>query len=103
MDNFRFYQDCKVTCWERDYFTVEAENYEEAVAIVRSWKCEDVTNIIDSRLHLERNEVLRDTSERIFPNENGGCPTMEIYNVDGLVVINDAPDLEQNLEHKSIV
>ena len=25
MDNFRFYQDCKVTCWERDYFTVEAE------------------------------------------------------------------------------
>lgn len=53
MDNFRFYQDCKVTCWERDYFTVEAENYEEAVAIVRSWKCEDVTNIIDSRLHLE--------------------------------------------------
>lgn len=43
MDNFRFYQDCKVTCWERDYFTVEAENYEEAVAIVRSWKCEDVT------------------------------------------------------------
>ena len=79
MDNFRFYQDCKVTCWERDYFTVEAENYEEAVAIVR------------------------DTSERIFPNENGGCPTMEIYNVDGLAVINDAPDLEQNLEHKSIV
>ena len=47
MDNFRFYQACKVTCWERDYFTVEAENYEEAVAIVRSWKCEDVTNIID--------------------------------------------------------
>ena len=27
---------------------------------------------------------------------------MEIYNVDGLAVINDAPDLEQNLEHKSI-
>ena len=32
MDNFRFYQECKVTCWERDYFTVEAENYEEAVS-----------------------------------------------------------------------
>lgn len=54
MDNFRFYQDCKVTCWERDYFTVEAENYEEAVAIVRSWLCDDVTNVTDRRLHLER-------------------------------------------------
>lgn len=38
MGNFRFYQECKVTCWERDYFTVDAENYEEAEAIVRSWK-----------------------------------------------------------------
>lgn len=66
MGNFRFYQDCKVTCWERDYFTVEADNYEEAEAIVRSWKCDDVTNITDKRLHLERNEVLRDTSERMF-------------------------------------
>lgn len=98
MGNFRFYQDCKVTCWERDYFTVEAENYEEAAAIVRSWKCDDVTNVTDNRIHLERNEVLRDTSERIFPDENGGCPTMEIYNADGLAVINDAPDLELNLE-----
>lgn len=68
-----------------------------------SWLCDDVTNVTDRRLYLERNEVLRDTSERIFPNENGGCPTMEIYNVNGLAVINDASDLEQNLEHKLIV
>ena len=74
MGNFRFYQDCKVTCWERDYFTVEADNYEEAEAIVRSWKCDDVTNI------------------------NGGCPTMEIYNADGSAVINDVPDWEHNLK-----
>jgi hypothetical protein len=70
---------------------------------VCSWLCDDVTNVTDRRLYLERNEVLRDTSERIFPNENGGCPTMEIYNVNGLAVINDASDLEQNLEHKLIV
>lgn len=98
MGNFRFYQECKVTCWERDYFTVEAENYEEAEAIVRSWKCDDVTNITDKRLHLERNEVLRDTSDRMFPDENGGCPTIEIYNADGSAVINDAPDWEHNLK-----
>ena len=50
MGKFEFYQDCKVKSWERDYFTVEANSYEEAEAIVRSWRCKDVSNIIDSRL-----------------------------------------------------
>lgn len=71
MDNFRFYHDCKVTCWECDYFTIEAENYEEAAVIVNSWQCDDVTNVTDQPLYLEGNEILRDTSERIFLNENG--------------------------------
>ena len=31
MEAFRFYQDRKVTCWERTHFEVTAENYEEAV------------------------------------------------------------------------
>ena len=26
MGKFEFYQDCKVTSWERDYFTVEANS-----------------------------------------------------------------------------
>ena len=38
MEAFRFYQDRKVTCWERTHFEVTAENYEEAVAIVSSWR-----------------------------------------------------------------
>ncbi len=37
--------------------------YEEAEAIVRSWRCKDVSNIIDSRLSHGRSEALRDTSE----------------------------------------
>ena len=36
MEAFRFYQDRKVTCWERTHFEVTAENYEEAVALVKS-------------------------------------------------------------------
>ena len=67
MGKFEFYQDCKVTSWERDYFTVEANSYEEAEAIVRSWRCKDVSNIIDSRLSHGRSEALRDTSELLFP------------------------------------
>ena len=40
MEAFRFYQDRKVTCWERTHFEVTAENYEEAVALVKSWQGE---------------------------------------------------------------
>lgn len=42
MEAFRFYQDRKVTCWERTHFEVTAENYKEAVALVKSWQGEDV-------------------------------------------------------------
>ena len=45
MGKYKFYQDRKVTSWERDYFSVEADSYEEAVSIIRSWGCEDVSNI----------------------------------------------------------
>ena len=44
MGEYKFYQDRKVTSWERDYFSVKANSYEEAEAIVRSWNCEDVSN-----------------------------------------------------------
>ena len=50
MGKYQFYQDRKVTSWERDYFTVEAASYKDAEAIVRSWKCLDVSNIFDNHL-----------------------------------------------------
>lgn len=37
MQKFIFYQDRKVTCWERTQFEVKAESYEEAIAIIKSW------------------------------------------------------------------
>ena len=57
MGEYKFYQDRKVTSWERDYFSVKANSYEEAEAIVRSWNCEDVSNIIDNRLCYEEWQV----------------------------------------------
>ena len=92
MGKYQFYQDCKVTAWERDHFTVEAESYEDAEAIVRSWKCEDVSNIIDSRLCYDEWRALPDTSECMSPDENGGSPTIEVYNSVGKVIINNAPE-----------
>ena len=38
MAKFDFYQDRKVTSWERTTFAVEAKDYREAVDIVKSWQ-----------------------------------------------------------------
>ena len=78
MGKFEFYQDCKVTSWERDYFTVEANSYEEAEASVRSWRC-------------------KDTSELLFPEENDGYSTIEIFNQEGESIMTNALN-EDNYE-----
>ena len=92
MKEYHFYQDCKVTAWERDYFSVKANSYEEAVSIVRSWKCEDVSDIKDNRLCYKTCEALPYTSERMFPEENNGQPTMEIFSRSGTSIITNVPD-----------
>ncbi|MCS2651959.1 hypothetical protein NXV35_11085 [Bacteroides faecis] len=96
MEKFNFYQDCKVTSWERDTFTVEANNYEEAVAIVRSWKGEDILGITDSRLCHESWQSLPDTSEYLSPEENNGQPTIEIFDQSGNSIITNVPETIQS-------
>lgn len=96
MGKYKFYQDRKVTSWERDYFSVEADSYEEAEGIVRSWKCEDVSNIIDRRLSYDEWQALPETSEYLLPEENGGCPTMEIFNQAGVSIMTNVPEVTQS-------
>lgn len=38
MKTFDFYQDRKVTCWERTQFSIEAESYKEALEIINHGK-----------------------------------------------------------------
>ena len=89
MEKYKFYQDRKVTSWERDYFSVEADSYEEAVNIIRSWGC-------DKRLFYDEWFALPETSERLLPEENGGCPTMEIFNQSGVSIMTNVPDVTQS-------
>jgi hypothetical protein len=56
MDTFNFYQDCKVTCWERTRFSIKANSYEEAKAIILSWKDKDV----NSRIGIDKDIVYSD-------------------------------------------
>lgn len=36
MKKFRFYQDKEIKAWIRDYFTVEAESLEDAIALIKN-------------------------------------------------------------------
>ena len=35
MEKFKFYQDIKINAWVRDYFEIEAETLEDAIALVK--------------------------------------------------------------------
>ena len=93
MEKFNFYQDRKVTCWERTHFDVKAESYEEAVAIVKSWQGEDVLCFEDEEnIIITDGETLYDTSESLSVEENGGQPTIEVFADNGEDIINNKPD-----------
>lgn len=94
MQNFRFYQDRKVTCWERTRFEVKAENYEEAVAIVKSWQGEDVLFFEDDEnVVITDGETLYETAESLPIEGNQGQPTIEVFGEQGEDIINNKPDV----------
>ena len=80
MEKFDVYQDRKVTCWEHTHFEVTVENYEEAVALVKSWQGEDVLCFEDDeKIIITDGETLYDTSENLSIEKNGGQPTIEVF------------------------
>lgn len=75
MARYKFYQDVKVTVWQRQKFEIEAESYEEALKEVEKFKTEDVGAWIADY----ENETLFDTEESLSPEDNGGFHTIELY------------------------
>ena len=74
----------------RTKFQVKAENYEQAVAIIKSWQGEDVMNHDDAdQVIFVEGETLLDTSENLSPEENGGRPTTEVFDDKGKEITNN--------------
>ena len=74
----------------RTKFQVKAENYEQAVAIIKSWQGEDVMNHDDAeQVIFVEGETLLDTSENLSPEENGGHPTIEVFDDKGKEITNN--------------
>ena len=66
METFSFYQDRKVTCWERTRFEVTAENYEEAVALGRG-KVRTISVLRTTRKSSLRTEKHYMTPPKAYP------------------------------------
>ena len=68
MEKFKFHQDVKCTVWVRQFFTIEAENQEDAKRMAMQFQNEDVSDYPE----YERQEYLLDTEELMLSDENDG-------------------------------
>lgn len=76
MDKFKFYIDRKLTTWEREFVSIEAETFEEAkTKIITTVEADDF--FPDTYI-----ETLYDCSVYLSPRDNDYCATVEIYEND---------------------
>lgn len=94
MEVFQFYQDQKVTAWDRVHFSVTAANFEEAKAKLEAYK--DKTIEYDDELSIEIShcEYLSETSEQMSIEDNGGFSTLEMFTREGDEVMDNAVEPE---------
>lgn len=79
MGTYRFYQDQKSTVWDRNFFSVEAQSYEAAVERVLSIKDKTIQDSEGDGINFIECQTLYETQQQLTPQENGGCPTLEMF------------------------
>ncbi len=92
---FEFYQDVKVTVWQRQHFRIEAESIEEAREQAKRYTQLDVS--YEDDIDVDEIEWLHDTEELMIPEDNNGESTIEVYelgdNGKGIMIADNAdPD-----------
>jgi hypothetical protein len=85
---FDFYIDRKVTLWQRELHTIEAESLDEA-------KTEMAARFHDNMCvdTFDEQETLFETEEYLEPGDNGGNATAELYCSDDEQLITTNIDL----------
>lgn len=76
MDEFKFYIDRKLTTWDREFVSIEAENIEEAK--------KQIIEIVENGDYFDDSyvETIYETIEYLSPKDNSGMPTIEVYEND---------------------
>ncbi len=99
MKEFDFYQDQKVSLWNRFFFKVKAENYDKAVEIVKGMRNEDIFCVEDNdTIQFSHSKRLDDTEEQLSLKDNNGNPTLELFNEQGNHIADNSNDTIQSVE-----
>lgn len=91
MTKYRFYEDRKVSVWERIYFSIEAATIERAEA--QAAACDDAA------IEIEESETHYETIQEIASSENEGRATVRIHSVDDdnyRMIADNGPTSETN-------
>ena len=98
---FEFYQDVKVTVWQRQHFRIEAESIEEARKQAEKYTQFDVS--YEDDIDVDEIEWLYDTEKLMIPEDNNGESTIEVYELDdkgrGVMIADNADPDKSNLQN----
>ena len=84
-----FYIDTKLTIWDRMEFESE-EQMLEAKAMLESGELKSGLDVSD---HFGlSSEILYETQEEMYPEENNGLSTLQIFNEDGNTIWHNGTD-----------
>lgn len=75
MNTYEFYQDIKVSVWQRQHFEIEAESKEEAKRIAMKFRNRDVSD----EEEFSYAEELSETESFIRVEDNNGEDTIQLY------------------------
>jgi hypothetical protein len=75
-----YYIDEKVTIWRRTYYSIDGTEEETKSTLIESVEGRSGGELLNGFVD---SEILYETEELITPEENGGQPTMEVFNSKG--------------------
>lgn len=100
MTKYRFYEDRKVSVWERIYFSIEAATIEraEAQAAAIAHRSLYAAACDDAAIEIEESETHYETIQEIASSENEGRATVRIHSVDDnyRMIADNGPTSETN-------
>lgn len=92
MEKFMFSQDTKVITWQREFFEVEANSYEEALEKVKANKKEILEHEdmeVIGEWAYDDDEMLKDTIEPFDEAKDDDEATFEVYDPNGDLIFDN--------------
>ena len=84
-EEFKFYLDEKITCWQRTHFKIKSENKEDAkkkaIEFYKKGGCDEIGW-----------EHVYETNEEMSIEDNDGQTTEELFTIDGETIFDNAKD-----------